>query len=507
MDRADASGGSILTKKKLGQAAGLFALGAVAGLGQAPFDLWPAAILGFATIFYVMGRSSEVQSWWIGFGYFALVLHWIVEPFLVDIARHGWMAPFALLFMSGGLALFWGAAGWMASRCAPAGPWRSVAFAAALVIAEFLRANILTGFPWGLPAYSLTQSGLLPAAGTWGPHGLGALMFALCCGLTLVAQRVYVAGAALAASALMLAIFPLATLPLVPSTPDPAILRIVQPNAPQHEKWQQDRARVFLDRQLDFTAAESPADLVIWPETSVAYNYNDVAPLAAQAARGGTVIFGAQRFADSRFFNALITVNAAGEVAHVYDKHHLVPFGEYIPLGNQLGKLGLRGLAENDGGGFASGPRPTPFDIPKIGSVLPLICYESIFPSYSRTTPSGDPATATERTNLIIVATNDAWFGQFAGPQQHLQQAQWRAAERRIPVARAANTGISAMIDARGNIVASLGLGQAGYFDVALPPPAPQGLFARADQWVNFGLIGLCLLGLFTLWRKNRMKK
>ncbi|WP_420861014.1 apolipoprotein N-acyltransferase [Algirhabdus cladophorae] len=481
----------------------LFGLGALAGLGQAPFDLWPVAVLAFSAIFYVMRRAGFWQAWWIGFGYFALVLHWIIEPFLVDIARHGWMAPFALLLLSGGLALFWAAAGWSAARLTWTGVWRSFAFALALVVAEYLRANILTGFPWGLPAYSLSASGLLPIAGTWGPHGVGAILLVFCAGLAILVQGARALGVAVCAAAICFVVGGVAQIAPLAAPDKTATIRIIQPNAPQNEKWQRDKAQIFLDRQLDYTAADTPADLVLWPETAVAFSITDVAPLAAQAARGGTVIFGAQRFSDSRFYNALVTVGQGGEIAEIYDKHHLVPFGEYIPLGNQLGKWGIRGLAENDGGGFARGDVPKPQIIDGIGPVLAMICYESIFPRYSSVSRS---LNADMRPNLIVVATNDAWFGQFAGPQQHLQQAQWRAAEQGVPVARSANTGISAMIDARGSITGSLAMNTAGFFDTALPPSGPPGLYAQRALFVDLGLVALCLFGLFILSRKKRIQ-
>lgn len=505
MVRSDASGGNFSAKKKWLERLGLFALGAFTGLGHAPFDVWPATILGLAGIVYLMGRFDgaggkparyfAVRAWWIGFGFFALTLHWIVEPFLVDVARHGWMAPFALVLLSGGLALFWGAAGWIAGRLNTRSDPRMIAFGTALVVAELARSTILTGFPWALPAYGLTASGILSIAAIWGPHGVGALLILLATGLALLAQRYAMAGLVCVGVSVVTVAMSFAFLPEIQPSQDTSVIRIVQPNAPQNEKWQQGKAREFLDRQLAFTRDGAPVDLVIWPETSVAFTINDVAPLAADAARGGAVMFGAQRFDAGRYYNALAVTGPQG-ITDVYEKHHLVPFGEYIPLGNQLGKIGIRGLAENDGGGFASGAAPKPMLVAGIGPVLALICYESIFPHLSWMNDT--------RANLIVVATNDAWFGQFAGPQQHLAQSQWRAAEQGVPLVRSANTGISAMIDARGQIVASLGMGEAGYFDAPLPAKTDAGLYARHGGILQMILLGLCLFGLFIIARAKQ---
>ena len=491
MDTVNASGGDIFAKKKWMGRLILFGIGVIAGLGHAPFDLWLIGLVGFTAVIYVMGEGGFWRAWWIGFGYFALTLHWIVEPFLVDVARHGWMAPFAVVLMSGGLALFWGLAGWGAVRLAPNQARRSLWFVLALIVAEYGRASVFTGFPWALPSYILTASPVLPVAAVWGPFGATALMLGACAGIVLIVRHSVGVGCALAGLCSACLVVPLVGLDAASDESSP-IIRLVQPNAPQDEKWKPGKAREFLDRQLGFTKQDPRPDLVIWPETSVAFNFADVVGVIDPIAGGVPVIFGAQRRSEGRFFNSLI-FSKGPSVQHVYDKSHLVPFGEYIPFGNLLGRFGIHGLADTDGSGFAAGADPKLLSVDGIGAVWPAICYESIFPYHFHQNGM--------RARMLLVATNDAWFGKFAGPQQHLAQSRWRAAEQGIPLVRVANTGISAMIDPRGRIIDKIDLGQAGFIDVALPAVAEAHLYAGWGRWLDTSLIVLCLLGLFTLRR------
>ena len=245
---------------------------------------------------------------------------------------------------------------------------------------------------------------------------------------------------------------------------------------------------VFFDRNLQFTAAvtERKPDLVIWPETSVPYLLNSAEgalQVIADAADGVPVVLGMQRRGEAgQYFNSLVVLGADGVVADVYDKSHLVPFGEYMPGGWLAAKLGLTGLAAQGGFGFGSGDGLRLVDIPGLGRALPLICYEAIFPE--------EVGGVAPRPDWLLQITNDAWFGNLTGPQQHLAQARFRAIEQGLPMVRAANTGISAMIDARGQITAMLGLGVAGYLDVQLPHGLPPTVYSRTgDLPVNLLLI------------------
>jgi apolipoprotein N-acyltransferase len=162
-------------------------------------------------------------------------------------------------------------------------------------------------------------------------------------------------------------------------------------------------------------------------------------------------------------------------VLSVYDKHHLVPFGEYIPFGEWLGRFGIRGLAASDGAAFVPGPGPAVMTVPGIGRVMPLICYEGIFAEEVNAMP--------ERAVLLVLVTNDAWFGLNVGPYQHLAQGRLRAIEQGLPMVRVANTGISALIDPHGRILGQIPLGHEGVLDLPLPAALPPTPYSRTGDW------------------------
>ncbi|MGJ8606287.1 MAG: apolipoprotein N-acyltransferase, partial [Marivita sp.] len=277
--------------------------------------------------------------------------------------------------------------------------------------------------------------------------------------------------------------------PAMPPSADAPVVRMVQSGATQREKWRPANLQRFIDLHMAFTSAGEPVDLTIWSETALPYVLDDAGPelaLAAEAARGGSVILGAQRREGADWFNSLALVGPEGLLQAVYDKVHLVPYGEYLPFDSLMTRLGLAGLAANPGGGFTAGSERKLIDVPGVGAIMPLICYESVFPA--------EVATMTERPRAIVLITNDAWFGRFSGPYQHLAQGRARAIELAVPMVRVAQTGVSAVIDGRGRIVASIPLGEAGFLDVALPDELAPTLYAiRGDLPA---LIGLVLVAL-----------
>lgn len=415
-------------------------------------------------------------GWLFGFGYFAVTLRWIVEPFLVDVPRHGWMAPFAIILMAGGLALFWA----LAFRIARfiAGPrdhvvlWLPVTLAAA----ELARGHVFTGFPWGLPSYALI-GGVGDVWFAWvGAYGAtlllagvaGATAYCLIRGWTLIWPGLV--GVFIVTIGLQ-AVTPAAPAPLSNT------VRLVQPNAPQHLKWAPGWRDEFFNRALAQTAAGDPVDVVIWPETSVPAL---LATAGAQiermslSARGAPVVAGILRRDQAGIYNSAILVDGPSTVAAISDKAHLVPFGEYVPLAWLLEPLGLGTLVDQVGG-FSAGAGDGLMEVDGLGLARVLICYEGIFPNEIK---RGDV-----RPDILMILTNDAWFGNNAGPRQHLTQARARAIEQGLPVVRAANTGISAVIDARGRIVDSLPLNEAGYLDAPVPAALPPTLYARTSDW------------------------
>ncbi len=468
--------------------------GLLTGLGQAPFAQTWFAILGLLAVFALFLTTVSIRQavwlgWAFGTGYFGLVLNWIVEPFLVDIARHGWMAPFALIGLAAGLALFWALAFGLAKR-----QGSLLALVLFLTLAELARSYVLTGFPWGLLGYIWLDLGLDHLASVIGPHGLTLLTLLGIWALLRVIERRSWRGLTrlLAGFAGLLAYgLWLAGIPAEPR-PDAPIVRLIQPNAPQHQKWDPLLAPMFFQRSLSLTAemAEPRPDLIIWPETSVPYLLNRSAgPLAqiTEAAGRAPVVFGIQRRDGARYMNALAVLDREGVVSAVYDKAHLVPFGEYIPAAALTKRLGITGLADQDGFGFGAGPGLRLLDLPGVGRALPLICYEAIFPHEVAAAPRGD---------FLLQITNDAWFGNLTGPQQHLAQTRFRAIELGLPMVRAANTGISAIIDGHGRILTRLELGRAGFVDAPLPGALPATIYAKTGDTPLIILLLIATAGL-----------
>ena len=268
-------------------------------------------------------------------------------------------------------------------------------------------------------------------------------------------------------------------------------MRLVQPNAPQDQKWQRDMIPVFFNRLLSFTEVGPRPDLIIWPETAMPMllnNAEEALSVVSQSAGPVPMIVGIQREDNGRYYNSLILQDARGQTSAVYDKHHLVPFGEYMPFPDLFARINVGGLAQRAASGYSAGPGPRLLDLGPLGKALPLICYEAVFPQHAKTGGS--------RPDMLIQITNDAWFGTWSGPYQHLAQARMRAIEQGLPMLRSANTGVSAVIDAKGRIVDSIDLGQAGYIDVPLPAALNDTIYSRSgDVPLLVLLLGLTLVG------------
>lgn len=465
------------------------AAGLAFGFGQPPFDLWPVALLGLALgLWAVMQaqsrRNAALSGWLFGLGYFGLSLHWIVEPFFVDAAVTGWMAPFALVGLAGGLALFW------ALACALS-VWRGRVQLLMLVglwaVAELARAYVLTGFPWGLVGYALAPTPLVHLSAWIGPHGLSLTVLGLAMLLAGAQARPRSAGVAVGVFA---GLWGLGTAVQAPEQDltDRPVVRLVQPNAPQHQKWDPAHMPTFFQRQIAATGAAGAVDLIVWPETALPVllsQADEAFALIAKAAQGTHVALGLQRVEAGKYYNSMALLDGQGAVAAIYDKHHLVPFGEYLPLPWLFEGIEAGGLAARARGGFAAGPGPAVLETP-LGQVVPLICYEAVFPQ--------DILRAPMRADLLLHLTNDAWFGTYAGPFQHLMQARLRAIEMGLPLVRAANTGVSAVIDPGGRIVDQLPLGGTGHLDVALPVGLAPTLYSQTGD-LPAALACLLLIG------------
>lgn len=480
-------------------------IGAIAAFGHAPYDLPLLLLAGMAGAIWLFNQNSMPRragwiGWAFGLGYFMHALQWIVSPFMVDAARHGWMAPFALVLLSAGLALFWGVAFWGARKLSPRRAWPLMLCWPA---AELIRAYIFTGFPWAMPSQAIVGT-LAGQALAWaGPYALTVWLVTVAALISFRARSrgVQVAQAVVLGGTILVLLVP-------PSGPPARLtdhtIRLIQPNAAQRDKWDPAQIPVFFNRQLSLSAAPpenggAAPDLVVWSETAIpwALDLAGTALTEISAAAAAPVVLGVQRRGSARFYNSLVVLGQGGVVEQTYDKHHLVPFGEYMPFGDTLAQFGINGLAAREGNGYSAGPGAQMLDFGALGTALPLICYEAVF--------AHDVNAAPLRPDFLIQITNDAWFGKGAGPKQHLAQARMRAIEQGLPMVRAANTGISAMIDPQGRVTASLPLNAAGFLDARLPAPWAPTLYSRTGDLplAVLLLIGLCAAAIFR-WHRNK---
>ena len=501
------------------RAAFAFACGAVSALGFAPLEFFPALLLGFAALLLLLDGTDEsrhptraafVTGWAFAFGQYLIGWHWIGYAFLVDPSAHLWQMPFALVFLTAGLALYAGLACALALHFWQDGPARLLIFAILYAAGEWLRGHLLTGFPWNLQAYGWAASlAILQSLSVLGAYGLSFLTILLGASLAEFCSP----RKAWRAPLLMLGLFALlwaggaARLALHPTQNVPGVaLRIVQPDIPQREKEVSALYARNWQRLLDITVsppakgAPTPT-IIIWPEAAPPpFLFDRASPaldeIGLLTGQSRTLITGevrAQRAQDNlSFFNSLFIFGPAGAAPLIYDKFHLVPFGEYVPFAGLLNRIGITKLTEGQEG-FATGDGPHTYQLKGAPAVTPLICYEIIFPA---------AVTSGQRPGWFVNVTDDSWFGPWAGPYQHLLIARARAIEEALPVARAANTGVSAVIDPYGRITTQLSLGNMGVLDAPLPLAAPPSTYARYGDWVFLLLLLVATALAFALRRK-----
>ena len=459
-------------------------LGALSAAALPPVHAIPVLLVSVPGLLALLdgARGPAVaarRGWWFGFGHHLLGLYWITEAILYEADRFWWLVPFAVPATAAGLAAFIAAACAIARLARPGWP-RVLALAGAWVLADLARQFVLTGFPWNpwgsvweIPG-TIGDVFIQPAA--WvGVDGLTLATMLLAATPALGWRWRIGGGAALAAWAA------LGLIRLDKPMPPPTSLTVVlvQGNVPQGQKWSQGLAVQIFRHYLTLTEqgrarAGTGPFVAIWPETAFPglLQIDERARQAIQQETGGAPsLIGSVRFDDQRRpRNSLVALTDSGTIAAIYDKWHLVPFGEYIPDWLPLPLMVM------PGGGFASGPGPQTLHVPQLPPVGALICYEAIF--------SGQIVDRNDRPDWLVNVTNDAWFGNSTGPRQHLAAARMRAVEEGLPLMRAANTGISAAFDARGHELGRLGMQQTGTLAVTLPGALPATLFARFGLWI-----------------------
>jgi apolipoprotein N-acyltransferase len=506
--------------------------GSLSALSMAPFNAWPVLLLSFPVMVWLIdgagaGRwrgmpAAAMAGWWFGLGYFVPGLYWIGYAFLVDAPTFGWLMPFAVLGLPAYLALFTAFGFALARLLWTRDGSRIIALAASLTVSVWLRGHVLTGFPWNAFGYALSEPLALAQTasliGLWGLTFLSVAIFASPAVLidgSSRGRRPWIAPFIALLLLVAMGIFGAVRLRLQPTTMVANIrLRIMQPNLQQDVRFNYAAKAEVMQKYLSLSdRASGPlstgvrdTSILIWPESAFPFfltrEPDAMAEIADLLHDGTVLITGAVRAPDlppgariTRAYNSIYVIDHDGSVLSVYDKLHLVPFGEYLPYQDWLERLGLQQLTKVEGG-FIPGTRRRTLEIPNAPRALPLICYEAIFP--------GDVASRDDRAGWIVNLTNDGWFGISTGPYQHLQQVRLRAIEQGLPVVRAANTGISAVIDPLGRIVARLGLGIEGVLDSSLPAAIPPTFYARAG---DIPAAVLVIAGLIFVIRRRVAKR
>ncbi|MBL8833829.1 MAG: apolipoprotein N-acyltransferase [Rhodospirillales bacterium] len=488
-------------------------LGAGAALALPPLHLLPLAVVGFAGLVWLVegaaadarrpGLATFLVGWWFGFGHFSLGLYWVANALLIEWQRVGWMIPFAVFGLGALLGVFSGLATLAVRASRARGTGAAFALAVAWSLGEWLRGHVLTGFPWNLMATVWVESApMIQSAALFGAYGLSALTVLVCALPATLAERDARARWLPTAAAILLVAAGWAAGAYRLAGADGDIvadvrLRLVQPNVPQALKWDPEAREANLRRMIELTRAPGfeTRTHTIWSETATAFPIwgdNEIlarrrAQVAAAVPPGGMLVTGAPRFeraADGtlRVWNALHAMDGAGTIEATFDKFHLVPFGEYVPLREILpiDRIVPGGMD------FSAGPGPQLLAIRGLPLASPLICYEIIFPG--RVVPESG------RAGMLLNVTNDSWFGESAGPYQHFAAARLRAVEEGLALVRSAGGGISAVVDPYGRTHASLALGVAGVLDSALPRSIGVTPFAQHGNWA-FAILILAIAG------------
>jgi len=425
---------------------------------MAPVYAWPLMVIGYwAFISNLVQTSTWKQAthhtFVFFFGYYLTCFYWVSSSLLVDFDQWWWALPFSFAGLPLLLALFptalVGLLFFILSQRSGEAHGRfffgvkSILVISTLILADIARGHVFTGFPWNFPAHTWVNTDImmatLPHIGLYGLNAMTIILFAMPAFLKLRIAVIYILG-----------LIAISLVPLPPQNlPDLRDdITMIQGNIPQDEKWDPRLMERNFDRYIDMTttaiATKTTPQIIIWPETTLSQNFLYHPPIKVKfnqfldgLPRNSLLVSGYLNHHGDNSYNSLVIFNRDGDIIDAYDKHHLVPFGEYMPFGLDT----ITGF-----NGFSSGNRPSPialagFDL----SILPIICYESIFSKYFKPLSQGD-------NTIALIITNDAWFGNTAGPFQHFDHAIFRAKEYQNTIYRLSGNGISGIIDANGHV-------------------------------------------------------
>ena len=459
----------------------LFFIGGLSTFSLPPFSVFPLIlILGFGIhIIYNVNslKKAFYSGWFLGFGWFSFGLYWIGSAFLVSNTYQVFLMPLAVIILPSLLAVFWALAFLLAKLISNRIGSSILLMIVTLSLSEYIRSHIFTGFPWLMPSMLLTSNEYIIQIFSFVGSYTGNLVVIT---LSILPLMLYYNWKYKYTIFFMLLI-PIILLFLGAflrfyyrenlKINDDQLITIVQPNIKQQHKWSLIKRENHIKKLVELSKYKSEKyqnryRIIIWPETSfeglIPRELNLLSNIAKDVVKDNktSLIVGLLSLKDQKLFNSLVLLNYLGNIDYKYDKIHLVPFGEYIPFRKYFESIAQL-ISKKD---FSSGENKDNINLEGIGNILPLICYEILFSDDVRSRVS-------KKTKLIINITNDAWFGQSSAPYQHFAAVRFRAVEMGLPLARVANTGISAMIDPYGRVVAQLALGRQGVLDVSLPKP------------------------------------
>jgi apolipoprotein N-acyltransferase len=490
----------------------VFVAAALLPFAYAPYGVLPAAFLAYGVFFYFVFYSSSIKAamwlgWIFGYGRFLTGLYWTGAAILVEVDIFWWMLPFAVLGLPALLAIFDAlvVALWAKLRSVSAVS-DAVLFGLLLAVGEYLRATILTGFPWNAPVMVWAEwPWLIQSISLLGQHALNLLILLwLVVPIALWMGRRWGAGlVVLVVSTAVVVSFGAWRLRQPAQAGEALNVTLVQPNIDQGRKWDTQERLAIVREVMDLTVEgmTEQTQMVVWPETTLPFLLDEekffprllearLAPLPILMA--GSVRRQIGPAGEIAFFNALQVWSGDGQLLDTADKHKLVPFGEFLPFQNLLEWLGFQQLTRQRGG-FTAGPPNAEVTGPNGQAFGVMICYEAIFPRRYQAD-----------LRALINITNDAWFGHTAGPYQHLAQARLRAIETGLPLIRVANTGITAAFDGLGRNLGAIALGQRDTITVRLPQPqAPLTKTSPHAIFATMFIVCLVCYILSALWRKK----
>lgn len=491
--------------------------GALSVFALAPFFIWPLYAVAILLLFIALEDAKKLQNplkamFWrsfaFGFGYFALGMFWVGAAFLVDAQKFAWLLPFAMTALPAGLSIYYGLFGLLYGVMKINSAFRIMWFAACFTLMEFLRGTLFTGIPWNLTAYIFEAGGIISQSGALiGPYGVSliSIFCFLLLGIYKEKNAKFLISLGIAFYTFALIFGGLRLIKPIQYIENSPKIAIGQAGFSQKELWNEENKDLVVKTYFDQLKTQKAlnSDIIIWPEGAFPFEiFSDKEFLIElnKLIKGKYLILGAPRaqedYAQILYFNSMATLyggkNELPELISIYDKSHLVPFGEYLPFRSFFNAIGISSLVAY-GTDFTKGEGAQIIQIPNFPSFDPRICYEIIFPNFNN---------SIARPKLIINVSVDAWYGDLLGPDQHFNQAKWRSIEEGIPLLRSAAGGWSGIVDSMGREISVFRIGN-NLIDGRIPIANAQTLYSKMPNAVFF-LLMVVFIAISYLWRVKK---